>query len=58
MSPKRMKGFIDPISLGFVIAMLGTAAVLSLDKADADVDVAAQGVQASELEAPLVASQD
>jgi hypothetical protein len=51
-----MKGFIDPISLGFVIAMLGTAAVLSLDTADAD--VTAQGVQASELETSLVASQD
>lgn len=58
MSPKRMKGFIDPISLGFVIAMLGTATVLSLDKTDADLGVAAQDVQAAELASPLVASQD
>lgn len=54
MSLKRMKGVVDPITLGFIIAVLGTATVLTFDKAEADVETAAQPVEIVE---PLVASQ-
>lgn len=32
MLSTRMKGFIDPITLGFIVALAGTVAALTLDK--------------------------
>jgi hypothetical protein len=29
-----MKGFIDPITLGFIVALIGTATALALDTAE------------------------
>jgi len=36
MLPTRMKGFIDPITLGFIVALIGTATVLALDEPAAE----------------------
>jgi hypothetical protein len=52
---KRSRGFIDPISLGFLIAIAGTAAVLSFDKPSQDV-ASIDGSSIVE-QAPVVAQQ-
>jgi hypothetical protein len=37
-----MKGFIDPITLGFILSIVGTTTVLNLDKNDSTDKVAKQ----------------
>ena len=32
MSKKRMHGFLDPITLGFVLSIVGSVSVLTLEK--------------------------
>ena len=42
MNRKHMKGFIDPITLGFILSIVGGATVLSLEKNDSTDQVAKQ----------------
>ena len=42
MNRRHMKGFVDPITLGFILSIVGTSTVLSLDKNDATDQVAKQ----------------
>jgi len=42
MNRKHMKGFIDPITLGFILSIVGSTAVLTLDKNDSTDKVAKQ----------------
>ncbi|MCB1772802.1 MAG: hypothetical protein KDI88_04235 [Gammaproteobacteria bacterium] len=50
MLTTRMKGFIDPITLGFIVAIVGTATALSLDKPD-DASTVASNV--AQVQAPI-----
>jgi hypothetical protein len=42
MNRKQMKGFIDPITLGFILSIVGTTTVLTLDKPHSTDQVAKQ----------------
>jgi hypothetical protein len=42
MNRRHMKGFIDPITLGFILSIVGTTTVLNLDKNDSTDKVAKQ----------------
>ena len=42
MNRRLMKGFVDPITLGFILSIVGTTTVLSLDKHDSTDKVAKQ----------------
>ena len=50
MNRRLMKGFIDPITLGFILSIVGSTTVLTLDKHDSADKVAKQdSVQKVEL---------
>ena len=42
MNRRLMKGFVDPITLGFILSIVGTTTVLTLDKPDSTDKVAKQ----------------
>jgi len=42
MNRKHMKGFIDPITLGFILSIVGSATVLTFDKPASSDQVAKQ----------------
>ena len=54
-----MKGFVDPITLGFILSILGTSTVLTLDKPDATDQVAKDSIEKVELVAqqPVLKSE-
>jgi hypothetical protein len=51
MLPTRMKGFIDPITLGFIVALIGTATALALDAPE---DTSTVASNASQVQAAMV----
>ena len=59
MNRKHMKGFVDPITLGFILSILGTSTVLTLDKPDATDQVAKDSIEKVELVAqqPVLKSE-
>lgn len=42
MNRRHMKGFVDPITLGFILSLVGSATVLTLDKPSSTDQVAKQ----------------
>jgi hypothetical protein len=54
-----MKGFVDPITLGFILSIVGSATVLTLDKPDSTDQVAKQdSIEKVELVAQQPAVKD
>ncbi|MGD8931245.1 MAG: hypothetical protein PVI52_01655 [Chromatiales bacterium] len=59
MNRKQMKGFIDPITLGFILTIVGGATVLTLDKPNSTDQVAQQdSIEKVELIAQQPAPQE
>jgi hypothetical protein len=42
MNRKQMKGFVDPITLGFILSIVGSTTVLTMDKNDSTDQAAKQ----------------
>ncbi len=38
MKTKRIRGFIDPITLGFILALFGTATIVTMERHKGDRD--------------------
>ena len=57
MSLKHTKGFIDPITLGFVVALAGAAMAVTFEQSAREASAASQVESPAAANEPLVANQ-